>query len=51
MGVVVRYKVAGFLINLGIRCLPEEYRTEKLISNLMKTGHIKVKRDLQNKED
>lgn len=33
------------LINLGITLLPEHFKTETLISNCMKTGHIKVNKD------
>ena len=44
-----KYWLQFKIINFGIWLLPEEFRTEKLISNCMKTGHIKVKRDLERK--
>lgn len=39
------YRLQFKIINIGIRLLPEEYRTERLIRNAMKTGHIQVKRN------
>lgn len=44
-----KYWLQFKIINFGILLLPEEFRTETLISNCMKTGHIKVKRDLTRK--
>lgn len=38
----LRTQVACKLINMGIRCLPERYRTQQFVCNAMKTGHIKA---------
>jgi hypothetical protein len=44
-----KYWLQFKIINLGISLLPENLRTETLITNCIKTGHIKVKRDLTQK--
>ena len=40
-----RFKLSFFLINLGIRLLPKEYRTKCFINNIMATNIIKVIKD------
>ena len=41
---MIRNRLAVFLINVGIRVLPKEFRNERLIKNMMKTGHIKIEK-------
>ncbi len=38
----LKNRIAFWFINFGIGILSPEFRTEKLIRNAMKTGHIKV---------
>ncbi|AUR83348.1 hypothetical protein NVP1033O_74 [Vibrio phage 1.033.O._10N.222.49.B8] len=42
----MRTRIAFYLINLGIRLLPEEFRTHTVLHNGVLTNKIKVKRDL-----
>lgn len=42
----MRTRIAFYLINLGIRLLPEEFRTHTVLHNCVLTNKIKVKRDL-----
>jgi hypothetical protein len=42
-----KYWLPYKVINLGIALLPKKFQTESLIQNSMKTGHIKVTRDVK----
>lgn len=44
-----KYWLQFKIINFGISLLPKNYQTETLITNCIKTGHIKVKRDITPK--
>ena len=37
----IRFKIAFFLINIGIKLLPEDYRDKKTLNNFMATNIIK----------
>ena len=38
----IRFKIAFFLINIGIKLLPEDYRDKKTLNNFMATNIIKA---------
>ena len=38
----IRFKIAFFLINIGIKLLPKGYKDKKTINNFMATNVIKV---------
>lgn len=39
-----KIRFGTFLINRGIACYPENYRTENFLTNMMHTKKIKVKK-------
>jgi len=41
----IRFSICLFFINLGIRLMPESWRTEKAVINMIIVGKIKVEDD------
>ena len=42
----MRIRFACWIIEIGIKLLPNQYQSERFIRNCIKTGHIKVEKKL-----